>query len=50
MFRQLLLAVIWALVSIGMYMALVVSPPIETLGDSYRILFFHLPNAVLACY
>ncbi len=50
MLRQLLLAVIWTLVTIGMYMALVVSPPIDTLGDSYRILFFHLPNAVLAFF
>lgn len=50
MVRKLILVIIWALISAAMYMALVVFPPVEKLGDSYRIFFFHLPNAVLAFF
>lgn len=46
--RQLFFIILWALVTVGMYMALVASPPAAVLGESYRIFFFHLPNAVLA--
>lgn len=45
-----LLILTWVLVSAAMYMALIVFPPVEKLGDTYRIFFFHLPNAVLAFF
>ncbi len=50
MFRKFLLIITWVLVSTAMYMALIVFPPVEILGDNYRIFFFHLPNAVLAFF
>ncbi|NJD76650.1 MAG: cytochrome C assembly protein [Candidatus Methanoperedens sp.] len=50
MLRRLFFIILWAIVTAGMYMALVVSPPAAVLGDSYRIFFFHLPNAVLAFF
>lgn len=50
MFRRLFFVVIWALVTAGMYMALVVFHPDAVLGESYRIFFFHIPSAVLAFF
>ncbi len=50
MMRRLFFIILWAIVTTGMYMALVVSPPAAVLGESYRIFFFHLPNAVLAFF
>ena len=50
MFRRNLLIVSWALVAAGMYLGLVVTPPVEKLGDIYRIFFFHLPASILAFF
>ncbi len=50
MFRRYLLIVSWTLVLAGMYIGIVVTPPVDVLGDSYRIFFFHLPTSVLAFF
>lgn len=48
MFRKLFFFIIWGFVTAGMYIGFVLAPPVEILGDSYRIFFFHLPNSILA--
>ncbi|VVB91197.1 Cytochrome c biogenesis protein CcsA [uncultured archaeon] len=48
MFMRNLLILSWVLVAAGMYIGLVVTPPVDVLGDSYRIFFFHLPASILA--
>lgn len=40
----------WALISAGMYMGLVVLQPDAVMGDSFRIFFFHLPAAILTFF
>ncbi|HWQ95768.1 MAG TPA: cytochrome c biogenesis protein CcsA [Candidatus Methylomirabilis sp.] len=45
---RLLFFIMWAFISLGMYMGIVTLPQDAQLGDSFRILFFHLPAAILA--
>lgn len=44
----LILGFVYVLLAVCFYFALMVLPPVMELGDSYRIFFFHLPNAIVA--
>lgn len=42
----LLLGALWLVVAAGLYAAFVVLPPVQTLGDSYRIFYVEFPSAL----